>query len=171
MIITTFMIGIKNPEGGNYISAALIGNLGAIIGSIISARLMLIKTKSSTAHRKATDVKNRVFVFQWTNASSAAGNIGGRFMEAMLEGGKNGVSMGVSIIPGVLIICTLVMMLTNGPSAGGAFTGAKIRRYWFSAPGRQKNAISSCHLCSVLLLQKAFRFLLQRWALQEPQSD
>ena len=52
------------------------------------------------------------------------GSIGERFMGAMLEGGKNGVSMGVAIIPGVLIICTIVMMLTNGASDEGIFTGA-----------------------------------------------
>ena len=45
MIITTFMIGIKTPSGGSFVTAALIGNLGAIIGSVISARLMLLKTK------------------------------------------------------------------------------------------------------------------------------
>ena len=46
-------------------------------------------------------------------------------MSSMLEGGKAGVSMGFAIIPGVLIICTLVMMLTNGPDAAtGAYTGA-----------------------------------------------
>lgn len=124
MIITTFMIGIKNPEGGNYISAALIGNLGAIIGSIISARLMLIKTKKLYGTSEAADVKKQGIRISMDERIVRSGNIGGRFMEAMLEGGKNGVSMGVSIIPGVLIICTLVMMLTNGPSAGGAFTGA-----------------------------------------------
>lgn len=32
--------------------------------------------------------------------------------------------MGFAIIPGVLIICTIVMMLTGGPSADGTFTGA-----------------------------------------------
>ena len=32
--------------------------------------------------------------------------------------------MGLAIIPGVLIICTLVMMFTNGPSADGTYTGA-----------------------------------------------
>ncbi len=35
-----------------------------------------------------------------------------------------GSTMGVAIIPGVLIICTVVMMLTGGPSADGTFTGA-----------------------------------------------
>lgn len=41
----------------------------------------------------------------------------------MLEGGKNGVQMGLDIIPGVLVICTLVMMLTEGKPVGG-YTGA-----------------------------------------------
>ena len=45
-------------------------------------------------------------------------------MSALLEGGSSGVKMGVSIVPGVLTICTLVMMLTNGPSADGSYTGA-----------------------------------------------
>ena len=32
--------------------------------------------------------------------------------------------MGVSIIPGVLIVCTFVMMITFGPGEGGQYTGA-----------------------------------------------
>ena len=52
------------------------------------------------------------------------GNVGTRFLSAMLDGGKSGVEMGMAIIPGVLIICTFVMMLTNGPSADGTYTGA-----------------------------------------------
>ena len=32
--------------------------------------------------------------------------------------------MGVAIIPGVLGICTIVLLLTNGPGAGGVYTGA-----------------------------------------------
>ena len=50
------------------------------------------------------------------------GGTGMRLMDAILEGGKTGVDMGLSIIPGVLIICTLVLMLTN--SAPGGYTGA-----------------------------------------------
>ena len=34
-----------------------------------------------------------------------------------MEGGKKGVDMGLAIIPGVLIICSIVMMLTNGRPA------------------------------------------------------
>ncbi len=52
------------------------------------------------------------------------GNTFQRFLEAILDGGKVGVELGLSIIPGVVIICTLVMMLTNGPSSNGIYTGA-----------------------------------------------
>ena len=38
-----------------------------------------------------------------------------RVMNAILDGGKNGVDLGLQIIPGVLIISTLVMMITFGP--------------------------------------------------------
>ena len=51
-------------------------------------------------------------------------------LTALLEGGEKGVKMGIGIIPGVLIICTLVLMLTNGPSEGGysgiAFEGIAV---------------------------------------------
>lgn len=47
-----------------------------------------------------------------------------RIMEALLDGGKKGVSLGLGIIPGVLVICTFVMMLSNGPSQAGTYTGA-----------------------------------------------
>ncbi len=42
----------------------------------------------------------------------------------MLDGGHNGVKLGLSIVPGVLIVCTMVMMLINGPSSNGTYTGA-----------------------------------------------
>ncbi|MFN6992177.1 MAG: hypothetical protein ACK4MM_05600, partial [Fervidobacterium sp.] len=43
------------------------------------------------------------------------GNVFERLLESMLDGGKLGVEIGFGIIPGVLIISTLVMMLTFGP--------------------------------------------------------
>ena len=51
------------------------------------------------------------------------GSATNRAMNALLEGGKQGVQLGLDIIPGVLIICTLVMMLTNTTPAG-VYTGA-----------------------------------------------
>ena len=48
-----------------------------------------------------------------------------RILDAVLDGGKSGVEVGMSIIPGVLVISTLVMMLTFGPdTATGEYTGA-----------------------------------------------
>ena len=64
------------------------------------------------------------------------GNTFQRALDAMLEGGKNGVEPGIAIIPGVLIVCTLVMILTFGPSTdpitgeaiytGAAYEGIRI---------------------------------------------
>ena len=47
-----------------------------------------------------------------------------RILDSLLDGGRTGVDVGLAIIPGVLIISTLVMLLTFGPSATGAYTGA-----------------------------------------------
>ena len=35
-----------------------------------------------------------------------------------------GVDMGLAIIPGVCLICSIVLLLTNGPGEGGVYTGA-----------------------------------------------
>ena len=51
------------------------------------------------------------------------GNMFQRVLDTVLEGGKTGVEMGLAIIPGVLIVCTFVMMLTFKMPAGG-YTGA-----------------------------------------------
>ena len=46
-----------------------------------------------------------------------------RFLNAILDGGKNGVELGLAIIPGVLIITTMVIIVTFGPGPEG-YTGA-----------------------------------------------
>ena len=122
-IITTFMLGLSTITGENYLPAALVGNLGALVGSIVSTRLMLMFTKKvfGTQARAVDDGKapldRKVRVIR-------PGGVASRFLESMLDGGKVGVQMGMDIIPGVLIICTFVMMLTGGPGEGGKFTGA-----------------------------------------------
>ncbi|MBC8531243.1 CD0519/CD1768 family membrane protein [Gehongia tenuis] len=124
MIITAFMIGIVSPTGESFIGPALIGNLGAIIGSVVSVRLMLHFTKkeypdspcdADTSEDAVDLIKYRVV---------RPGSVGTRFIGAMLDGGKSGVAMGMAIIPGVLVICSIVLLLTNGPSASGEYTGA-----------------------------------------------
>lgn len=111
LVITTFMIS----QGDEYILPAIIGNIGAIIGSIVSVRLMLyfckkyykddmnINNDLENNYTEETKYNEKRSLFQ-------------RILEATLEGGKNGVELGLALIPGVLIICTFVMLLTFGPS-------------------------------------------------------
>lgn len=124
LIITTFMAGLKSPNGESFGLAVLIGNLGAIVGSIVSTRLMLrhtAKIYGKEAPCEVDDDGEEMDINQFRKIRK--GSIGTRFLDALLVGGKSGVDMGMSVIPGVLIICTIVMMLTNGhPEAG--YTGA-----------------------------------------------
>ena len=112
LIVTTFMMSL----GSEYIVPALIGNLGAIIGSVISVRLMLHFTKKYYANQPQEVSELQVEQEVSDYREIREGNLFQRVLDAMLEGGKAGVEMGLSIIPGVLIICTLVMLLTFGPS-------------------------------------------------------
>ncbi|MBR4081032.1 MAG: hypothetical protein IKK21_04545 [Clostridia bacterium] len=124
LIITTFMASLKSPGGGNFGMAALIGNVGAIIGSVVSTRLMLLYTAKRYGKDKPCEVIDDTEYIDPTRYRVVReGGVASRFMDALLAGGKNGVEMGMAIIPGVLIICTLVLMMTNGMPAGG-YTGA-----------------------------------------------
>lgn len=120
LITTTTMIGMQ-VEG--VVKAALIGNLGAVIGSIISVRLMLLATKKRYG-TEALALNKEVSPDSVGKRIVREGSIGTRFIEALLDGGKTGVDMGLAIIPGVLTICTLVLLLTNGPGPDGLYTGA-----------------------------------------------
>lgn len=111
LIVTTFMIS----QGSEYVAPALIGNLGAIIGSIVSVRIMLYFTKKHYNYDPKKDVSDKHEKIEETR-EVREGNVFQRALESMLEGGKNGVELGMAIIPGVLIVCTLVMILTFGPS-------------------------------------------------------
>ena len=119
LITTTSMMGL-NVEGA--VTNALIGNLGAIIGSIVSVRLMIHATKKMYGTTEYVEVKSKVEIPE-NSRQVREGSAGGRFIQSILDGGKVGVDMGLSIIPGVVIICTLVILLTNGPGANG-YTGA-----------------------------------------------
>ena len=124
LIITTFMAGLKSPTGESFGLAVLVGNLGAIVGSIVSTRLMLRYTAKVFGKDAPCDVADEEDVIDINRYRKVRqGNGAMRFMDALLEGGKNGVEMGMSIIPGVLLICTLVLMLTNSAPEGG-YTGA-----------------------------------------------
>jgi hypothetical protein len=121
LVVTTFMIA-QAPAGQNFVLPAIIGNIGAIIGSIISVRLMIFFTKRF--YGPDADPRNtEEAAYDYLEYREIRqGSIFERALDAILEGGKSGVEMGLSIIPGVLIICTFVMMLTYGPSVNG-YTG------------------------------------------------
>lgn len=128
LIICTFIISLqgKSATGESYALPVLVGLIGAVIGSIVSVRIMLHFTKKLYGTEEPA---LRVAPASTTSETAAADKpkqaVSSRFLNAMLNGGKSGIKMGAAIVPGVLIICTLVMMLTNGPDAEtGTYTGA-----------------------------------------------
>ena len=120
LIVTTFVLGLGHSAGEHVGLAALCGNLGAIAGSIVSTRLMLRVTARSLGKDAPAPIlpEHKAKTID-EDAGSAI-----RIMNAIMDGGRKGVDLGLGVIPGVLIICTLVMMLTNGVPEGGLYTGA-----------------------------------------------
>lgn len=121
LIVTTFMM----TQGAEYVAPALVGNFAAIIGSIISVRIMLNFTKKYYKYDSKNEVKASGKVEAMEYREIRDGSLFQRILDSMLEGGKNGVELGMAIIPGVLVVCTLVMLLTFGPSVDPK-TGAEI---------------------------------------------
>lgn len=122
LIVCTFMLGQTAITGVSYGLAVAMGLFGAVVGSIVSTRIMLRFTKRIYGKDDMMDGAAAESGDE-TYRPVRTGSVANRFLGAVLEGGKSGVKMGVEIIPGVLVICTLVMMLTNGAGEGG-YTGA-----------------------------------------------
>lgn len=117
LLVIVFMVG----QG--YFVAPLVGLFGAFCGCIISTRLMqrfILKVRPHYAHEDAYEVKEEIVVKEEENRTP----LFQRILDSLLDGGRTGVDVGLAIIPGVLIISTLVMILTFGPSASGEYTGA-----------------------------------------------
>lgn len=123
-IISAFMLGLQLLSGGNFGLAVLVGNLGAVFGSIVSTRLMLRFTRRVYGTDRYCDTPDGVPHADLSKRTVRPGGIGARLLGALTEGGATGVKMGVEIIPGVLLICTFVLLLTKGPGEGGLYTGA-----------------------------------------------
>lgn len=114
LIVTSFTLGMGSTMKGNVFLAALCGNLGAIFGAIISTRIMLhFMKKAYGLDLPALDEEVE------EKADALHSNHKGflHVLDALMEGGKKGVDMGLAVIPGVLIVCSFVMMLTNGRPA------------------------------------------------------
>ncbi len=120
LITTTSMMGLDIPDA---ITSALIGNVGAIIGSIVSVRLMIHACKKIYGTQDQVEIYSKDLIPE-DQRIIREGSAGSRFIQSLLDGGKVGIDMGVAIIPGVVIICTMVIMLTKGPSAAGIYTGS-----------------------------------------------
>lgn len=121
LIVTTFMMS----QGEQYVLPAIIGNIGAVIGSVVSVRIMLYFTRKFYNYSPEQDLSQSRLARTEELREIREGNLFQRFLDAMLEGGKNGVEQGLAIIPGVLVVCTAVMLLTFGPSTDPN-TGAAI---------------------------------------------
>ena len=111
--------------GYTQVSAALVGLAGAIVGSIISTRLM---QRSCLKDYPELDSPVAAAVAQDEALETAEpehkDSVFMRFLNAILDGGKNGVELGLQIIPGVIIITTAVIMITFGPGEGGVYDGS-----------------------------------------------
>lgn len=118
LLVMVFMVG-----QGYYIEP-LIGLFGAFCGCIVSTRLMqyfVIKAYPSFANEDAIAADTDHPEEKEETVESKSTFI--RVLNSLLDGGRTGVDVGIAIIPGVLIISTLVMILTFGASAEG-YTGA-----------------------------------------------
>lgn len=115
-----------NVSKGSVGLAVGVGALSAVIGSILATRLMLTKTKrvfGTTEEAEPSMVEKDTVKFR----EIREGNIGQRLISSLLEGGESGVKIGLSIIPGVLIIANLVFLLSDGKEI--TVNGQKIEEY------------------------------------------
>lgn len=117
LLVMVFMMG----QG--YFMEPVIGLLGAFCGCIVSTRLMqYFVIKAYPDFKTAEAVEASLIEKEEKIDNSKSTFI--RALNALLDGGRTGVDVGIAIIPGVLIISTLVMLLTFGPAASGEYTGA-----------------------------------------------
>lgn len=119
LLVMVFMVG----QG--YFIAPLIGFIGAFTGCIVSTRLMqrfVIRAYPEYEHEEALHESHEHR--EEEEEKQHKDSLFVRTLNALLDGGKTGVDVGLAIIPGVVIISTLVMILTFGPSENGEYTGA-----------------------------------------------
>ena len=117
LLVIVFMVG----QG--FYAEPFIGLFGAFCGCIVSTRLMqrfVVKAYPAYAEEPASERPEE----EHTEVEEEDKSLFIRILNSLLDGGRTGVDVGIAIIPGVLIISTLVMVLTFGPTAGGYTGGA-----------------------------------------------
>lgn len=119
LLVIVFMIG----QG--FFMAPFIGLIGAASGGIIATRLMQYFICKKYPEYRTLDAVSAEEKEQLEREKKLQAddeekpNTFIRILNALLDGGKSGVEIGLAIIPGVIIICTFVMMFTFGGSVEG----------------------------------------------------
>ena len=116
LLVIVFMVG----QG--YYAEPLIGLIGAFLGCVVSTRLMQRAVLKAYPHYRDENACE-IEVVEVSEDKNHRKPMFQRILDSLLDGGRTGVDVGLAIIPGVLIISTLVMVLTFGPSADGTYTG------------------------------------------------
>ena len=117
LLVIVFMVG----QG--FYAEPFIGLFGAMCGCIVSTRLMQKFTLKLHPEYRNEQVCPEEELKE-DNVETEKKPLFQRILDSLLDGGRTGVDVGLAIIPGVLIISTLVMLLTFGPSEAGTYTGA-----------------------------------------------
>lgn len=118
LLVIVFMVG----QG--FYAAPFIGLLGACCGCICSTRLMqrfVVKAYPNYATEEAIEVSEEEAKEEEEQQQKS---LFIRLLDALLDGGRGGVDVGIAIIPGVLIISTFVMLFTFGADANGVYDGS-----------------------------------------------
>ena len=127
LLVIIYMISL------GYTVEPLIGFAGAVVGCVVSTRCMqrfILRSHPDYRDMAAVDEVYDEIKKTEEEGKNKEESLFTRILNAVLDGGKGGVEVGLAIIPGVLVISTLVMMLTFGPGAngydGGAYQGVEL---------------------------------------------
>lgn len=153
LFIVTLMVGL------GFYKEAIIGMAGALVGSVFSVRFMSFLIRRKAKNDFTPDTQKRLDeIIQMAEAAKAreeeeASPLLGdkvtiketrgfveRFLSAIVEGGRYGVDIGLGMIPGVLVICSCLMILLKGEPetgfSGGAFEGVAAIPHFMENYGR-----------------------------------
>lgn len=123
LLVIVFMVAQKGVAP----SAPFIGLFGAFCGCIVSTRIMqylICRSYPSYKSEPAIEIEDGQSVHMEEDEEETK-PLFMNILDSILDGGKAGVEIGLAIIPGVLVISTMVMILTFGPDkTTGEFTGA-----------------------------------------------
>lgn len=116
LLVIIYMISL------GYTIEPLIGFAGAICGCVVSTRCMqhfILRSYPTYRDMEAVDEVYSEIKDTEKEGKNNEESLFTRILNAVLDGGKGGVEVGLAIIPGVLVISTLVMMLTFGAGENG----------------------------------------------------